>query len=76
MKAALHTSYGPPGAVLQIKGVEKPVPKDDEVLIKVRAAGVKLLDSHLMKGGPYIVRLLHGLGKPKIKRPGVDVAGT
>ena len=74
MRAAIYRRYGPPD-VLQIEDVEKPVPKDDEVLIKVRAAGANPLDSHLMKGGPYILRILLGLGKPKIKRPGVDVAG-
>jgi NADPH:quinone reductase-like Zn-dependent oxidoreductase len=75
MKAAVYTQYGPPDVVVQISDVEKPVPTDDELLIKVRAASVNPLDSHLMKGGPYIVQLLLGLGKPKIKRPGVDVAG-
>jgi len=75
MKAAVYTQYGPPDVVVQITDVEKPVPKDDELLIKVRAASVNPLDSHLTKGGPYIVRLLLRLGKPKIKRPGVDVAG-
>jgi NADPH:quinone reductase-like Zn-dependent oxidoreductase len=75
MKAAVYTQYGPPDSVVQITDVAKPVPNDDELLIKVRAASVNPLDSHLMKGGPYIVRLLLGLGKPKIKRPGVDVSG-
>src|SRR5260370_41225708 len=74
MKAAVYTQYGPPDVVVQIADVEKPVPKDDEVLIKVRAASVNPLDSHLMKGGPYVVRLLLRLGKPTIKRPGVYVA--
>ena len=75
MKAAIYRKHGPPDVVVQIADIEKPVPTDNEVLIKVRAASVNPLDSHLMKGGPYIVRLLLGLGKPKIKRPGVDVAG-
>jgi NADPH:quinone reductase-like Zn-dependent oxidoreductase len=75
MKAAVYRQYGPPDIVVQISDIEKPVPKDDELLIKVRAASVNPLDSHLMKGGPYIVRVLLGLGKAKIKRPGVDVAG-
>jgi NADPH:quinone reductase-like Zn-dependent oxidoreductase len=48
---------------------------DNEVLIKVRASSVNPLDRKLMKGGPFIVRILLGLGKPKIKRSGVDVAG-
>jgi NADPH:quinone reductase-like Zn-dependent oxidoreductase len=75
MKAAVYTQYGPPDVVVQIADVEKPVPTDDELLIKVRAASVNPLDSHLMKGGPYLVRLLLRLGQSKIKRPGVDVAG-
>jgi NADPH:quinone reductase-like Zn-dependent oxidoreductase len=75
MQAAVYTQYGPPDVVVQIANVEKPVPKDDEVLIKVRAASVNPLDSHLMKGRPYVVRLLLRPGRAKIKRPGVDAAG-
>ena len=77
MKAAVYTRYGPPD-VVQITDLEKPVPKDDEVLIRVRAAALNALDWRLMRGGPYIVRMLFGLRKPKIKqpgRPGRDVAG-
>jgi NADPH:quinone reductase-like Zn-dependent oxidoreductase len=76
MKAAVYTRFGPP-EVLHINDVEDPVPKDDEVLIRVRAASVNPLDSHLMRGKPYIGRILFGFGlrKPKNTRPGVDVAG-
>ena len=74
MKAAVYNSYGPPD-VVQIKDVEKPVPKDNEVLIKVHAASVNPLDWHFMRGTPYIVRIMAGLRKPKNTRPGVDVAG-
>jgi NADPH:quinone reductase-like Zn-dependent oxidoreductase len=74
MKAALYGSYGPPD-VVQIAEVEKPVPKDNEVLIKVRAASVNPLDWHFMKGTPYAVRIAAGLRKPKDHRLGVDVAG-
>src|SRR5271155_2735647 len=74
MKAAVYTRYGPPD-VVQITEVEKPVPKDDEVLIKVRAASVNPLDWHFMRGEPYLVRLMAGLGKPRDTRLGVDVAG-
>ena len=52
-----------------------PVPKDNEVLVEVRAASVNQLDWGSMKGRPYIVRLMTGLRKPKISRPGVDLAG-
>lgn len=74
MKAAVYTRYGPPD-IVQIQDVEKPVPKDNEVLIRVHAAAVNPLDSHLMKGRPYLARLAFGLLKPKLTRSGVDVAG-
>jgi NADPH:quinone reductase-like Zn-dependent oxidoreductase len=74
MKAIVYQNFGSPD-VLECQDTEKPTPADDEVLIKVRAASVNPLDWKLMKGGPFIVRLLLGLGKPKMRRPGVDVAG-
>ncbi|HUS12421.1 MAG TPA: NAD(P)-dependent alcohol dehydrogenase, partial [Pyrinomonadaceae bacterium] len=61
--------------VLKCEEVEKPVPKDDEVLINVRAASVNPLDWRLMEGNPRFLRLFLGLRKPKSGRPGVDVAG-
>ena len=75
MKAAVYTRYGPPDVVVQIEDVERPVPKDNEVLIKVRAASVNPLDAGLMKGKPHSFRILFGLRKPRLTRPGVDVAG-
>src|SRR2546423_14477258 len=74
MKAAIYTSYGGPD-VLQIADVEKPIPKDDEVLIKVRAASVNPLDWRLMKGEPRAMRIMTRLLKMPIGRPGVDFAG-
>ncbi len=74
MKAAIYTRYGPPH-VIQIRDVEKPVPKDDEVLIRVRAAAVNPYDWHFLRGQPYAMRLQSGLLKPKATRLGVDVAG-
>jgi len=74
MKAIVYQRFGSPD-ILECQEVEKPVPGHDEVLIKVRAASINPLDWKLMKGGPFIMRLLVGLGKPKLKRPGVDVAG-
>src|SRR5215467_225474 len=73
MKAAVYTRYGPPD-VVQIEDVEKPVPKDDEVLIKVRAASANPLDC-VVRGTPFLVRILFGLRKPKDTRLGRDVAG-
>jgi NADPH:quinone reductase-like Zn-dependent oxidoreductase len=75
MKAAVYRRYGPPDVVVQIEDVEEPVPKDNEVLIEVRAASVNPLDGGLMKGRPYIARIMTGLCKPKITRLGFDVAG-
>src|SRR6266550_3291919 len=74
MKAAVYTTYGPPD-VVQITDVEQPVPKADELLIKVRAASVNPLDWRLMSGKPSILRLFFGLRKPRLGRPGVDAAG-
>jgi len=74
MRAAVYTRYGSPD-VVQIADVEKPVSKDSEVLIKVRAASVNPLDGGLMAGKPYTFRLMSGLCKPKVTRIGVDVAG-
>jgi NADPH:quinone reductase-like Zn-dependent oxidoreductase len=74
MKAAVYTQYGPPD-VVRITEVEKPSPNDNEVLLRVRAAGVNPYDWHFMRGIPYPLRLAAGLGQPKDRRLGVDVAG-
>lgn len=60
--------------MVQSTDVEKPVPNDNEVLIKVRAASVNPLDWHFMRGTPYFLRIPAGLRKPKETRLGVDVA--
>jgi len=75
MKAIVYHQYGPPD-VLQYADIEKPVPKDNEVLIRIRAASVNPLDWHFVRGTPYLIRpLMMGLRKPKVPRLGVDVAG-
>src|SRR5450755_1102011 len=75
MKAVVYTNYGSPD-VLEIRDVKKPVPNDDQVLIKVRAASINPLDWHFMEGTPYIMRAIGvGLRKPKDPRLGVDMAG-
>src|SRR5215469_4810823 len=71
MKAAVYTRYGPPD-VVQIMDVERPVPKDNQVLIRVRAASVNPLDCGIPKGA---ARIMTGLSRPKLTRLGVDVAG-
>ena len=74
MKAIAYYNYGFPG-VLQLEEIDKPVPAEKEVLLKVRAASVNRLDWHFMRGAPYFLRLMAGLRKPKDRRLGVDVTG-
>ena len=75
MKAIVYRCYGSTD-VLKLEDIEKPAPGDDEVLIKVRAAAVNPLDWHFMRGTPYFIRLMSGLGAPDDPRLGVDFAGT
>ncbi len=75
MKAILYPTYGSPD-VLQLKAVEKPKPKDNEVLVKIHAAAANPLDWHRMRGEPFLVRLSEGFFKPKDPRLGADIAGT
>jgi NADPH:quinone reductase-like Zn-dependent oxidoreductase len=74
MKAIVYHEYGSPD-VLGLKDIDKPLVKDDEVLVRVHAASVNRLDWHLMRGSPYISRLQAGLRKPKDSVLGADVAG-
>jgi NADPH:quinone reductase-like Zn-dependent oxidoreductase len=74
MKAIVYEGFGSPD-ILKCQDIEKPTPGDNEVLIKVRAASINPLDWKMMKDAPFLIRILLGLGKPKLKRPGVDVAG-
>jgi NADPH:quinone reductase-like Zn-dependent oxidoreductase len=75
MKAVVYCDYGSPD-VLKLEAVEKPVPGDSQVLVRVRAAAVNPLDWHYMRGTPYIARLTMGLRKPTVTRLGVDFAGV
>lgn len=75
MQAVLRRCYGPP-EVLEVTRVAKPVPGEGEVLIAVNAAGVNPLDWHYMRGSPYLMRLVAGIGAPGDARLGVDFAGT
>jgi NADPH:quinone reductase-like Zn-dependent oxidoreductase len=75
-KAVVYTDYGSPD-VLQNREIKKPVPNDDQVLIRVRAVAVNPLDWHFIEGTPYIMRALGvGLRKPKDPRLGVDMSGV
>jgi NADPH:quinone reductase-like Zn-dependent oxidoreductase len=75
MKAITYTDYGSPD-VLRFTELDVPTPGDHEVLIKIRAASVNALDWRLMRGKPWLVRvMMRGLRRPKVTRPGADVAG-
>jgi len=75
MKAIVYCDYGGPD-VLKLADVAKPVPNDNQALVKVRAASVNPLDWHYMRGEPYVMRRGAGLRKPTAIRLGVDFAGV
>ena len=64
MRAAVYRRYGPP-EVIRIENVGKPIPKDNEVLVRVRATTVCTTDWRLRKADPFLVRFMNGLPKPK-----------
>ncbi|MFB7372708.1 NAD(P)-dependent alcohol dehydrogenase [Streptomyces sp. NPDC056222] len=74
MKAIVQDRYGS-ADVLEFKDVETPVPGDREVLVRVHAASVNARDWHLMRGDPYLARLVLGVRRPKAKILGTDFAG-
>jgi NADPH:quinone reductase-like Zn-dependent oxidoreductase len=76
MRAIIHSSYGPPDEVLAVEEVDRPEPKHDEVLVRVRAASLHADVWHVVAGVPLLLRLMgNGLGKPKHRIPGTDLAG-
>ncbi len=74
MKAVTRTKYGTPD-VLEVKSIAKPIPNDDEVLIRVHATTINRTDCGILSGKPYIIRAFVGLTKPKDLVPGTDFAG-
>ncbi|MEO5884558.1 MAG: NAD(P)-dependent alcohol dehydrogenase [Candidatus Limnocylindrales bacterium] len=75
MKAMVQDTYGS-AEVLELRDIDKPEIGDNEVLLRVRAAGVNPADWAIMSGLPYIARPVYGLRKPKVSVRGTDVAGT
>lgn len=75
MKAIVQNEYGSPD-VYELKEIDKPVVKDDGVLVRVHAAGLNAGDYFAMRGEPYMIRMSVGWPKPKNFIPGWDVAGT
>ena len=75
MKAIVYDRYGPPD-VLELKEIETPEPRDDEVLIRIRAAAANQADRRLMRGDPFLVRIGKGLRRPRRAAIlGSDMAG-
>jgi NADPH:quinone reductase-like Zn-dependent oxidoreductase len=75
MKAAVREKFGPPD-VIELREVEKPIPSDDEVLVRVHAASLNIADWYGLTGTPYAGRTQMGLFKPKEHRLGTDYAGV
>ncbi len=76
MKAIVQDKYGSPDDVRELEDIDRPVVKDDDVLVRVHAAAVSIGDWHVLRGTPYIIRLAgYGLRRPKISVRGTDVAG-
>jgi NADPH:quinone reductase-like Zn-dependent oxidoreductase len=74
MRAVVHDRYGPP-EVLHLAEVERPVPGDDEVLVKVHATTVNRRDCHRRAADPFLWRFMAGLRRPKHRILGGEVAG-
>ena len=75
MKAAVYDRYGPPD-VVHVADVETPVPKDNEVFVRIHATTVCAADWRLRKADPFLVRFMNGLWKPKRHILGAEFAGT
>ena len=75
MRAIVQRKYGPPDT-LRLEEIERPEVGADDVLVRVRAAGINPADWHMTGGTPFVARLMFGLRQPKQPVPGTDVAGV
>jgi NADPH:quinone reductase-like Zn-dependent oxidoreductase len=75
MKAAWRDHYGPP-EVVEVREIDKPIPTADQVLVKVRAASVNRADLDVLYPRWQFLRLVYGVRQPRVRRVGIDVAGT
>jgi NADPH:quinone reductase-like Zn-dependent oxidoreductase len=75
VKAVVYDQYGPPD-VQRLEDVERPVPKEDEVLVKIRATTVTRTDCGIRAGKPFFVRLIFGVGRPKQRILGTELSGV
>src|SRR5689334_16959296 len=76
MKAVIHTAYGSPDQVLEVREIDMPAVGENDVLVRVRAASMHADVWHVVTGLPYVLRLMgNGLSKPKKLVPGMDLAG-
>ena len=76
MNAAVRERFGSPDEVVEVQELEKPVPADDEVLVRVRVAALNLGDWYAVTGRPWVARPSTGLRRPKSETLGADFAGT
>src|SRR5215470_14059812 len=74
MIAIRYCEYGSPDDVLKLEEVEKPIPSDDQILVRVRAVSLRFFDGGMLQGG--VGRLIFGLRKPRNTCPGSDFSGT
>ena len=74
MRAVVYNTYGAPD-VLRLEDVERPVPKEDEVLVRIKATTVNRTDCGLRSAKPFIIRYFIGLLRPKRKILGMELAG-
>lgn len=76
MKAVIRTQYGSTDE-LELREVDKPVPEDNQVLVKIHAVSINPLDYHVLHGTPFIIRLMgFGIFKPKHQIIGADISGV